>query len=361
MLSDTRAVHATTQEFTVWLLGLAAACLVSGLLVLAYLIYGLGRPFSRMAALMVRLLHGDLGVGVPGQQRKDELGEVARALAQFKEVMVERQQRTERHEKALRDLRETQEHLIQAAKMASLSQLVAGIAHGMSSPVSVMVTGASKLAEEVVRLRSRFFQGRLRKSEFRDFVENADDLSALLLSNSQRAAELIVHFKQLAAEPAAAEFSTFRLRPFLEDVLAGLAPGLESRGHRILLVSCPHELAITSCAGAVTQVLGSLAANAEEHAFDEGKAGEITVSVRPVDDRQIELVLADNGRGMAPDVLPRIFDPFFTRRRRTGSSGLGLYIVYNTVNHLLQGRITASSTEGRGSTFTIVLPLTPRN
>ncbi len=70
------------------------------------------------------------------------------------------------------------------------------------------------------------------------------------------------------------------------------------------------------------------------------------------------LRFSDNGKGIAPEHLGRIFDPFYTTRRGSGGSGLGLNVVYNLVTQTLGGVIDVQSTLGQGTTFTLRLPLT---
>jgi signal transduction histidine kinase len=354
-LNETRAVRTAAQELIGMLLGIAGGCLILGVVVLGFVGFGISRPLGRMTAVMARLAAGDLAPTVPGHRRNDELGDIARAVETFKANMSERLRRAEDNERALRELRERQDHLVQAAKIASLGQLVGGMSHELNTPVSVMVTGASKMVEELAGLREQFGRGRLRKKGFREFLDHGQDLASLMLANSQRAGELISLFKQVAGEPSAADIRTFRLRAYLEDAAASLIPESGPPRYR-LSVRCPDELTVTTCPDALLQVLTNLTLHAQDHAFEGGQTGEITISVRPANETQLEMVFADNGQALAAEDLPRLFDPFFLPRRRSGASGLGLYIVYNTVSRMLQGRITVRSSEGQGTAFTILFP-----
>ena len=82
----------------------------------------------------------------------------------------------------------------------------------------------------------------------------------------------------------------------------------------------------------------------------------MTLQVRAPDGSRIEIVFADDGRGIAREHLPRIFDPFFTTRRGAGGTGLGLHITFNLVTQKLGGRIDVESEPGLGTRFRIVLP-----
>ncbi len=84
--------------------------------------------------------------------------------------------------------------------------------------------------------------------------------------------------------------------------------------------------------------------------------GTITISARPRGSDDVEIIFADNGAGMTPDVQRQAFDPFFTTRRNEGGTGLGLHIVYNLVTQQLGGRMMLESRLGQGTTFRIIMP-----
>ena len=88
----------------------------------------------------------------------------------------------------------------------------------------------------------------------------------------------------------------------------------------------------------------------------EAVSGAITISARPRGHDEVEIIFADNGAGMTPDVQRQAFDPFFTTRRNEGGTGLGLHIVYNLVTQQLGGRMMLDSRLGQGSTFRIIMP-----
>ncbi len=258
----------------------------------------------------------------------------------------------ERAEAALEHLCTAQRTLIQSEKMASLGGLVAGIAHEINTPLGISLTSASLLAEESRRVSDTMNAGVLRRSDLARFLNMALESSDLLLANSQRAAELIRSFKQVAVDQAADDCRWFNLRAYIEEVLMSLGPRLK-RSAVSVEVDCPNDIEVQGFPGALAQVLTNFVMNSLTHAFDPGQRGHIGVIVTRPEPDGIELVFRDDGKGIPEAVLPKIFDPFFTTNRNGGGSGLGLNIVYNLVRQQLGGEIAVASVDGRGTTFTV--------
>ena len=94
------------------------------------------------------------------------------------------------------------------------------------------------------------------------------------------------------------------------------------------------------------------------HAFPDGKGGAIEIKVRASGSDKVELLFSDDGCGMSPDVRRQAFNPFFTTRRESGSTELGLHIVHNIVTNRLGGQLNIDSAPNGGTKIQIILPLT---
>ena len=124
----------------------------------------------------------------------------------------------------------------------------------------------------------------------------------------------------------------------------------------IIQIDCAQDLSIQSMPGAISQILTNLIMNSLIHAFDENEQGKIIIKF-VVESGKLCWNYSDNGKGMSPEIVKQIFNPFFTTRRKDGGSGLGLHIVYNLVTQTLHGKVGCDSKPGSGTDFNIEIPL----
>ncbi len=344
---------------TILLLG-AAIGLLLGASTALIVARSITEPLKRLKDGMLELAADPQAGPVADSARRDELGAIARAANFFVSEIRRREEALrlakDRTDATLHELRETQSNLIQAEKLASLGQLVAGVAHEINTPLGVALTTSTALEREVATLNDRASSGRLARSEFGSAMARLAEGSQLLLSNLTRAIDLVYSFKQVAADQASGDRRQFEMRHWLDELLTSLGPVLRKGGHTVA-VECPPDLVLDSYPGSLAQVLTNLVMNAIVHAYPAGQAGQLSITVVPLRGQAIRLTFTDDGRGIAPENRTRVFDPFFTTGRDRGSTGLGLHIVYNLVTVKLQGSIELASEVGRGTRFTIDLPL----
>lgn len=278
-----------------------------------------------------------------------------RLQAQLSDANHELERRRSEAEAALDRLREAQEAIVQSEKLASLGALVAGVAHEINTPVGIAVSCASHLADATQAIRQRAGDGELSKAEFARYLATAVDTTDLILGNCERAAQLIAGFKQVAVDRASAVRRSVNLAAYIQDTLVSLQPKLRPSGHAVA-VNCPADLELDSYPGVLSQILSNLVMNALTHAFADGRAGDMAITVDCLDADTVRLRFTDNGLGMSEEHRARVFEPFFTTRRGRGGSGLGLHIVHNLVMGALKGSITVDSAPDRGTSFTLLFP-----
>ena len=258
-------------------------------------------------------------------------------------------------ETALHHLREIQDSLIEAEKLAALGRMVAGVAHEINTPLGSSLTVASTLQRKAEQFAAEVARGNLRRSTLIRFLGLVNDASAQLVTNLGRAAERVQSFKQVAADQTESHRRSFDAGELIGEVLSQFERQLRQRGIA-LSVNCMPDLAMDSYPGPFGQVLTNLAVNAMTHAFPGDRGGTINVSIRPAGQEHVVLSFSDDGCGMGPDVERRAFDPFFTTRRHDGASGLGLHIVYSIVVDRLGGQLRLESKPDAGTQFQLVLP-----
>jgi signal transduction histidine kinase len=319
-------------------------------------------PLQDLAASMDAIVAGDLKSRVRGLDAKDEIGVMARAIEVFRENAIakveaeeELRRSKQRTENAYMELRKTQDSLIEAEKLAALGGLVAGVAHEVNNPVGISLTVASSLARRCELFSDELARGELKRSQLTEFIQRNREAATQLVANLQRAGELIQSFKQVAVDRSHIERRVFDLKELTEQVIASLRPGL-SKSRVTLTFTCEPGITMNSYPGPYGQVVTNIVLNAVAHAFPPGQSGTMEVHAALEDADQVAITFSDNGRGMAPDVRRRAFEPFFTTRRSQGGTGLGLHIVHNIITGRLGGRISISSEPERGTTFRVVIP-----
>ena len=324
-------------------------------------------PLQQIMTSMRAIRSGDYDRQVPGTDAKDEVGAMARAVEVFRENAIAKREAEdglraskEKAESALLELNAAQQNLIDAERLAALGGLVAGVAHEVNNPIGISLTVASSFARRTDQFEAEMKSGTtLRRSQLEEFVRSSRDASQQLVGNLHRAAELIQSFKQVAVDRSHAERRQFSLSEATDQIIASLRPVLK-RSPITLSVDVPEGLVVDGFPGSYGQILTNLFLNAANHAFPDGRSGAITISAKPRGNDDIEIIFADNGAGMTPDVQRQAFDPFFTTRRNEGGTGLGLHIVYNLVTQQLGGRMMLESRLGQGTTFRIIMPQAAR-
>ena len=285
----------------------------------------------------------------------EEITERKRAEAALNASEREVRRARDAAEAALQNLRETQNSLIEAEKLAALGRLVAGVAHEINNPLGTSLTLASSLERKSRLFAVEATQGTLKRSSLNEFVEAIRDGSAQLQESLNRAAELIQSFKQVASDRNNSDLRSFDLGHLTEQVATGLRPALPKHGVT-LNVECQRGLSMRSYPGSYGQVLTNLFLNSIAHAFPDGQQGKIAIKVSASGANDVEIIFTDDGCGMSAAVRRQAFDPFFTTRRHQGCTGLGLHIVYSIVTDRLGGRLDLKSEPGRGTRVELKLP-----
>ena len=292
------------------------------------------------------------------EQQKDELIANQRELRQENEnrQYIEDELRKRNAELARNNemLNMIKDQLVESERMASLGGLVAGIAHDVNTPLGVGVTAASYLSERIDALRSAYDDKSLSNKTMAAFLDEAEQSASLLLSNLNRASELVASFKQVAVDQTSEAQRTFNLNSYLHEILQSLKPAFKNTEHQVR-IQCPGDLYITCAPGVIAQITTNMMINSLMHGFENKPDGHISLTVHR-DNNDIVMEYQDDGKGMDKASLEHLFDAFFTTRRNQGGSGLGTHIVYNLVTQTLDGTIEAFSEPDKGLRYVIRFP-----
>ena len=246
----------------------------------------------------------------------------------------------------LETLHQYQNQIVETEKMASLGQMVAGVAHEVNTPIGLGVTASTLMQDKLTDIQKSFDEKKLTASQLAKFLSDSKENLGIIYRNLERAASLIRSFKQVAVDQSNENRRQFNMLQLMNEVLLSLRPNLKKTNHQINL-ECDPKLEIDSKPGPVNQILINLIMNSLIHAFENIEHGNITIKVS-VELNRCYVHYSDDGAGVPEHIKKRIFDPFVTTKRGEGGSGLGMHLVYNLVTQALNGKISIESSLGHG-------------
>jgi PAS domain S-box-containing protein len=253
------------------------------------------------------------------------------------------------------ELEQAMAQLLESEKLAALGSLVAGVAHELNTPIGNVLAVASTLQDDVSSFSHKLLSGEARRSDVEHSAQRLQEASTLIERNAARAAKLINDFKEVAVDQSSTRRRDFDLRAVVDEVVATSRPIFKGTVHAVH-IEVPQGIQMDSFPGPLEQVLTNLLHNSVHHGFEGLAQGNVTLTAERLGDTVV-LTYEDDGRGIPEANLPHIFEPFYTTKLGKGGSGLGLYIVYNLVTHVLGGQLSAESTTPQGTRFVLRLPL----
>jgi len=338
-------------------------------------------------SLKKALLYANLETATADLKRvKSQLEDYSRTLehkvqARTRELQEKNQaleEQAQQLERALRELRKTQGQLIQTEKMSSLGQLVAGIAHEINNPIGFIYSNlphAETYFQDLLQLLESYQQKLPDPDDDIEALRAEIDLAFLrqdlphmlgsMQSGASRIRQIVESLRNFSHLDEEGNKPT-DLHQGLDSTLLMLQYRLtRERAVPITVVKKYGQLPPVNCnAGQMNQVFINILTNAidaiaagETDPPEEDKIPTIEVRTAVREEGQVEIAIADNGRGMSEDVRSRIFDPFFTTKAVGGGTGLGLSTCYQIVVEKHGGELECHSRPRKGTTFTIALPV----
>jgi two-component system C4-dicarboxylate transport sensor histidine kinase DctB len=266
--------------------------------------------------------------------------EVAERTRELREANIQLQTEVDERRRTEARLRATQNELVQAGKLAALGQMSAAIAHEVNQPLAAIRTFMAS---------TKIFAQR---GDVKQVTHNLGMIDAL----AERMASITNHLKSFARKTEPGRPEPVAVARAVEGALFLIGSQIKSEGVRTSQDIEP-DLWVNGYAIQLEQVLVNLIRNALDAVADV-KRPEIELSARAIGDT-VRISIADNGPGIAPELIDRIFDPFVTSKPVGKGLGLGLSITYGIVQDF-RGRMVAANRPQGGAEFVVELPrLTP--
>ncbi|MEH2282630.1 MAG: PAS domain S-box protein [Nostoc sp.] len=312
---------------------------------------------------------------------------VARDINERKQMEDQLRQQTENLAQTLQELKQTQAQMIQAEKMSSLGQLVAGVAHEINNPVNFIHGNLSHLEEctqDLLRIIHLYQQQPFgNESEFQALSEEIDleyiqeDVPKILSSmkvGTQRIRQIVLSLRTFSRIDEA-DFKAVDIHESIDSTLMVLQHRLQEKTQfpAMQVIKDYGTLPLVECyGGQLNQVFMNILANAidalEECTIENGqlrmdncRSGLLTptIAIRTsvIDSGWVKIAIADNGIGMSEQIQKQVFNPFFTTKPVGKGTGMGMFISYQIITETHGGKLECQSIPVEGTEFVITIPI----
>ncbi len=255
------------------------------------------------------------------------------------------------------------QQIIQADKLASLGEVVAGVAHEINNPNSFITYNVPLLQQTWRLLQPILVDFGLSHPEWRrgdlsldELCSDMEEIIEDIGTGSERINKVVKNLKDFARMDEVGQPRGVKINEVIEKTMVFTGFQLRKKAARIDLNLGEGLPEIEGHFSRLEQVVANLLINAA-HAICDKERGRISVATRWVERLQSVLIeIEDNGAGMSREIMERVLDPFYTTRRASGGTGLGLSVSHGLVQEH-NGRIGIISRPGAGSRFTVFLPV----
>jgi two-component system, NtrC family, sensor kinase len=307
-----------------------------------------GHPVKALERGTERLAAGDLGYQIEVHSN-DEIGELANSFngmsrqlhAEHNENVAWTHTLEQRVEQKTRELKRAHEHALHTEKMASIGKMAAVLAHEINNPLSGILTYAKLLHKWIDREDG----GRAHRQDICDSLD-------LIASESRRCGDLVRNLLTFS-RTTPINLQPANLNQVVDRSLRLVQHHLDLAGIQVQPQLDPDLPPVVCDAAQIEQVILALVMNALDAMPQGGNLWIVTsFSHEP---EHVRIVVRDDGSGIPPEILPRIFEPFLTTKETGRGVGLGLAISQSILERH-NGSIAVESEAGRGTTFTVTLP-----
>ncbi|KZN66096.1 hypothetical protein N473_11035 [Pseudoalteromonas luteoviolacea CPMOR-1] len=284
---------------------------------------------------------------------------VALKTTELQVANLELTEKTDKLQTSLQVLQQTQNELVEAEKMASMTSMVVGMAHEINTPLGNIATAESVIYSKLEGLQQAINTGQLKKSEL---INTLDVVEQSLRSNHTSLEKLLGLSEKFQSLDYRHEVDTDRVAFSLSELCGQI---MEKYTQQFALnnieysLSIDPEITLYGPAEAMDEVLSKLIDNSIKYGFVESRGGriEILAQFNESEEQLMQLTYSDNGCGIEPAVASHIFIPFAAQALGSGSSGLGLSRVYNIIKNEFAGKIELQTSAQSGTHFVIHCPV----
>lgn len=354
---STAAVSQSIQEAQMAVIFLTVLVLLFAVLVIAVIVSAITNPLTELVTATDQISKGDLDHKVE-IDRSDEIGHLALTFNAMVVSLRHSRDEIEQYNRTLeekiidrtRQLEDAQNALIQSEKMSAIGQLAAGVAHELNNPLGGILGYAQYTLEKL----QKSVAGQTTARETESYIRYVTDIEV----QARRCKQIVQNLLRFSRSSRTMELEPVDLNKVIDETVTFIEHQLHMNQIELSLELDPALPLIQGSAGQLQQVFTNLIINAM-HASQPGSSIVVVSRYSPAVGEfggAVELLFVDHGHGIAQENIKKIFEPFFTTKEIGKGTGLGLSVSFGIVKEH-GGEITVTSTVGKGTTFTVVLPV----
>lgn len=255
----------------------------------------------------------------------------------------------------INQIESSQQTLLEQERLASLGQMIGGIAHNMKTPIMSVSGAAEGLTELVGEYIASIDNPNVNSNDHKEIAKDMLDWITKIKTHTSYMSDIITAVKGQASQLATTEYSTFSIYDLIKKV--DILVKHEIKKALLTLetsIECEPTLALRGDINNLIQVIINLISNSIQ-SYNNKPNEKIFLTVN-ADESNVYIKIKDNGCGMSPDIQNKLFKEMVTTKGKNGT-GLGLYMSYSTIKGKFNGNIEFSSTLNAGTTFVITIPL----
>jgi len=335
--------------------------LVLAILTLSFFARVVTKPIKMLVEVTDQVSRGDLNQQVDIKQH-DEIGHLANTFNKMIESLKQSRDEIEEYNRTLeerivartRELEQAQTQLIQSEKMGAIGQLAAGVAHELNNPLG----GILGYAQFTLEKMKKSLPDKTSSKDIDKYIRYLTDIETQV----RRCKSIVQNLLRFSRASHVTEFEETDVNKVIEDTITFVEHQLHMNQIELRVALDPNLPPIQGNAGQLQQVFTNIIINAMHASAAESEIKIISRYSPPLGEfgGAVELWFIDQGTGIAPENIKKVFEPFFTSKEVGKGTGLGLSVSYGIIKSH-GGEIRVDSTVGEGTTFTVILPVQKRS